>query len=95
MAGSLKEPVASALKQFATPDGEKRLRVAALWEKVVGGAAAETQILKLENHLIFIKVRNSVLAQELKVRFQKNFLERFEKEFGEKLKDIRFMIGSI
>jgi len=56
------------------------------------GIPGESQILKIENNILFIKIRDSFLAQELKLRVQRRFLERFYKQFGEKLKDIRFIV---
>ena len=85
--------VVSILGQFATTEGDKKLRIASLWEEVSGSVSKETQILKLENNLLFVKIKDPMVAQELKLRAQRAFLERYEKEFGEKLRDIRFLVG--
>ena len=43
---------------------------------------------------MFVQVPHSVLAQELKLKVQRKFMVAYEEKFGEKLKDIRFLIGA-
>jgi len=93
MTKPLSPAVSSVLHGFSTPEGEKRLQIASLWEETSRPVSRETQILKLENNLLFVKIKDPMVAQELKLRVQRAFLEKYEKEFGEKLKDIRFLVG--
>ena len=93
MASPLQDPVVSILKRFSTSEGEKKLQIAALWEEVSKSVSRESQILKLENHILFVKITNPVVGQELKMRVQRSFVDQYEKKFGEKLKDIRFIMG--
>lgn len=90
----VKTVVDSFLKKFATRGGEKKLKIASLWEESAGKMAGKAQILKVENNIIFIKVPSPIFAQELKLKAQRKFIEEYEKEFGERLKDVRFLIGS-
>jgi hypothetical protein len=93
MGNPLQTTVAGVLKNFSKKEGEKKLQIASLWESVSKGVTLETQIIKIENKIVFIKVANSILAQELKLRTQRTFIKKYEEKFGEKLKDMRFIVG--
>ena len=90
----LKDIVPGILNKFSSEAGDEKLQIASLWEALAGPLSKETKIVKIENALMFIQVPHSVLAQELKLRVQRKFMVAYEEKFGEKLKDIRFLIGS-
>ena len=92
MAIPLQNTVDSLLKKLSNGEYEKKREIATLWEEFSEGIPGESQILKIENNILFIKIRDSFLAQELKLRVQRRFVDRFYKQFGEKLKDIRFIV---
>jgi hypothetical protein len=90
----LYKPIACILERFSSSEGERKLEIAALWEDAAKGVSKDARVFKIENQMLFVKVANSLAAQELKLRVQRSFLEKYEKKFGEKLKDIRFLIGN-
>jgi hypothetical protein len=92
MGGPLQKPVRALLGKFSSETGDAKLKLAALWERVLGDYARETQILEMKQGRLFVGIKIHLLAQEIKVRFQRRFLEKYEEEFGEKLKDIRFLL---
>jgi len=94
MEAQLKGVVSGILNKFSSASGDEKLQIASLWEALAGPLSKETKIVKIENSLVFVQVPHSVLAQELKLKVQRKFMVAYEEKFGEKLKDIRFLIGS-
>jgi hypothetical protein len=94
MEKQLKGIVSGILNKFSSESGDEKLQAAALWEELAGDLSKETKIVKIENSLMFVQVPHSVLAQELKLKVQRKFMVAYKETFGEKLKDIRFLIGS-
>lgn len=94
MENTFQGTIAGVLKGFLNKEGDKKLQVASLWEDVSKEVTNKSQILKIDNKIIFIKVTDPIIAQELKLKVQRTFLKKYSEKFGEKLKDIRFIIGN-
>lgn len=63
------------------------------WQKIVGKLLAErTELIKLDNNVLFVSVLNNVWMQEL-VLHKKRFIDEVESVLQIKLQDIIFYLG--
>lgn len=80
------------LKKYSLENKVKKEQLFNNWDKIVGKELAEKCIpIKMENSILFLKAKNSVWRNELKLR-QKDFLNIIYKNTGNKLvKNIKFL----
>ncbi len=94
MEATIQKTLTKLLEKVSKNEGDKKLRIASLWEDVSKKVTNKTQIFKIENKIIFIKVSDPIIAQELKLKVQLEFVKKYKEAFNEEIKDVRFIVGN-
>lgn len=93
----IKKIIPSVLRELELPEKQKKTKLLLEWESIAGEKISKYTTPRLSsNGVIFVYVKEPVVAYEISQRHRLSILKRAQAVFGEeKIKDVRVRVGTI